>query len=623
MELRAAFSLVELLVVIAVIVILLALLLPAIAASRASARAAQCGRQLEQIGASLTKAGIERVSAVPSQWPNNLTPYLDDAGRILRCSDAVLAPGESPGVGSTPSYGLNARTFRFSGGDSQKIVAVEYKRVVANVVGPQGTDDWTANVAPRHRGKLHVLSVDGSVQQRAPDQIDPRVCDIHDRLWRPTRDFTLVKPGCTKDVSLTPPAAATTTTGGTATGGTTASGTSGSTTSSSTTTTGGTTTGSNPCVSPPEAAPGGNVDRALGWIVRHQYPVGNWSIRFGADPNCGGQCGGDGNIGADQPVAATSLALLALMGTGNTRTTGPYRDNVCQGLQYLLAVQDPTTGAVWDTVVHEGNKFLYAQLLSTLALVEAVALDEDVTGAGGCPGGTTTGGSGACPLTSAQVRIAAQRCLNFTLSKQTTSSCRGGWMYLPAGGQQADVSHHVWGVSGLLSARSAGLTVPQLALDDAKNVMSNFRFNPVTSQGWTLGDYQYSCTCCGPHWTSTIQAMASEVLLGAPHTHAKLQSFLASSDIQTYQAGDFYDNFHLANILYRVGGPQWNTWRAQNQAYLQGTQAVGGHRDGSWYTTSGPYNAPSYNAHGGRHFCTVLAVLSLEEGFSRLRLGGE
>ncbi len=77
------FSLVELLVVIAVIAILIALLLPAISASRSSARTAQCARQLEQIGAALTRANLERTTVIVAQWTTKLAPYLDDSGKTL------------------------------------------------------------------------------------------------------------------------------------------------------------------------------------------------------------------------------------------------------------------------------------------------------------------------------------------------------------------------------------------------------------------------------------------------------------------------------------------------------------------------------------------------------------
>jgi prepilin-type processing-associated H-X9-DG protein len=125
---------------------------------------------------------------------------------------------------------------------------LDYLLPVASVVGPQGTDDWNASHAPRHRGQLNVLLADGSVQRRRPSEIDPRVCEIHDRLWRPTRDGNLVKPNCTTDVSLSPtyPTGASTTTSGESASTAASGGTAGSTTSSTTNSTTG---------APPEPLP--------------------------------------------------------------------------------------------------------------------------------------------------------------------------------------------------------------------------------------------------------------------------------------------------------------------------------------------------------------------------------
>jgi prepilin-type processing-associated H-X9-DG protein len=211
---------------------------------------------LAQIGASITTADLARVATVAPQWTTTLAPYLDDAGKILHCPDD-LTPGGSPGAKTTVlSYGLNSRAFRLGGGDGHKIVALDYKLGVANVVGPQGTDDWNVVSAPRHRGQINILLLDGSTQRQPLDQLDPRVCDIHDRLWRPTRDFHLIKPGCTADASLSPTlsttsttagAAATTTSGPTSTTTTTTTtGGTSTTTTTTTTTTGGTTTGGQP-----------------------------------------------------------------------------------------------------------------------------------------------------------------------------------------------------------------------------------------------------------------------------------------------------------------------------------------------------------------------------------------
>lgn len=246
MKNRLGFTLTELLVVIAVIVILLALLLPAVQQTRASARTTQCASNVTEINLALTKAAANNLSVRPDNWLAMLYPYLIDA-KIYKCPDhaaAILSSGST--APATASYGLSNRYPRLQGGDSQKIVLLDYNATRADVVGPAATDVWSAMAAPRHRAKLNVLFSDGAVQLRSSAEIDPTVCALHDRFWRPVRDVGTAysRPGCTTDASLTPLAA--TASSSTTSGSTTAvsTTTTGSTTGSTTTTTGSTTTGS-------------------------------------------------------------------------------------------------------------------------------------------------------------------------------------------------------------------------------------------------------------------------------------------------------------------------------------------------------------------------------------------
>lgn len=86
---------------------------------------------------------------------------------------------------ASSSYGMNNIADRFSTGDSNRILMVEYESVVAHVTGPDARDFWDEMVAPRHFEMLNVLFEDGHVAVHAPDDIDPRINEIHDRLWWP------------------------------------------------------------------------------------------------------------------------------------------------------------------------------------------------------------------------------------------------------------------------------------------------------------------------------------------------------------------------------------------------------------------------------------------------------
>ena len=79
------------------------------------------------------------------------------------------------------------------GSANEKILALEYGKPVANVVGPAavGVVDYYENVAARHSGRLNILYVDGRVESVLPEAIDPTNPVIHDQKWCPEIDSKL------------------------------------------------------------------------------------------------------------------------------------------------------------------------------------------------------------------------------------------------------------------------------------------------------------------------------------------------------------------------------------------------------------------------------------------------
>jgi len=67
----------------------------------------------------------------------------------------------------------------------------------------------------------------------------------------------------------------------------------------------------------------------------------------------------------------------------------------------------------------------------------------------------------------------------------------------------------------------------------------------------------------------------------------------------------------------------WHAWKPAIQSQLDAVQVNGGHADGSWFFGGSSMDGRdgSWNSIGGRHFCTVFALLCYENNFRRLYLG--
>ena len=72
------------------------------------------------------------------------------------------------------------------------------------------------------------------------------------------------------------------------------------------------------------------VAAGLKWIVEHQCEDAGWAFDLSAAPKCRGKCTGGGQLD-DSRMAATSLALLPLLGAGETHRAGRRRDAVDRG----------------------------------------------------------------------------------------------------------------------------------------------------------------------------------------------------------------------------------------------------------------------------------------------------
>jgi len=110
----------------------------------------------------------------------------DQATVVSNFHPGNSAVGTVPGNTAITNYAATSQAAFLASGDADKILCVEYSKVIANVFSNAPPDYWPSTAAPRHRGILNLLYRNGSVQSFTADDIDPRVSSSYRRFWLPT-----------------------------------------------------------------------------------------------------------------------------------------------------------------------------------------------------------------------------------------------------------------------------------------------------------------------------------------------------------------------------------------------------------------------------------------------------
>lgn len=307
------------------------------------------------------------------------------------------------------------------------------------------------------------------------------------------------------------------------------------------------------------------VALALDWLARHQAPDGRWSSSD-FDGGCG-VCGGTSNIRSD--VALTGLALLCFLGADHTHTKdGPYRDTVARAVRWLLGRQN-LRGDL------RAGETMYSHGIATIALAEAYGMTGD-----------------------AALRRPVQLASNFIVA--AASPRTGGWRYEPQ--QDGDTSVLGWQVLALVSARRAGIDVPQRTLDDAGRWLD--------SVSWPHRPGVYSYQPGLPFTPSmTAEGLFVRQLLGrGPDDPAAAGSIaLISEHLPEWgRNSNTYYWYYATLALFQHQGEPWERWNGALTAALVRSQRTIGPAAGSWDPRD------KFSMVGGRVYQTALCTLCLE-----------
>ena len=360
------------------------------------------------------------------------------------------------------------------------------------------------------------------------------------------------------------------------------------------------------------------VRRGLVWLKKQQDPAGFWSL---VGPYRDGVSSGL----SDNRAAATGLALLAFQGDGNTRHKGDYSKVVAKAWRWLLAQQGDNGG-----FFQEGSSSgrFYTQAVCTIAVCELVAMEK---------------GDGK----GADVRSAAQKAVDYLVERQNTKL--GGWRYdvetttkwvegrvkgtrVSVDVETAidsDLSVTGWVLMSLVSARAAGLYVPQDTLDNISKLLDSLSQDGGASYCYRADetDFRASMTATGLLCREYLgwDKRNPELLRGAailvdPKNTVR---FPPSNQPERRVDSSFvYTNvygWYSSSMALKYLGPAhayWQKWNAALNSEIPAHQVPDGQAEaGSW----DPFS-DEYFFGGGRLYVTCLSILCMEVYYRHLSL---
>lgn len=314
------------------------------------------------------------------------------------------------------------------------------------------------------------------------------------------------------------------------------------------------------------------VKAALKWLADNQEPDGRWDAdRHGAGRELLVTGRDRQSAGIQADTGMTGLALLAFLASGHTHREGLYRENVRQGLQYLLRVQ-----AADGNLGGQATAFamMYCHAMALCALSESYGMTGDE-----------------------RLRRPVRRAIGYTLAAQNRSG--GGFRYQP--GDPGDTSQCGWQLMALKSAELAGIPIPR----ETRNGLIRFLRTVSVGEHGGLASYRTNEPVSRP---MTAEALVCWQFLGMPREHP------AGNEAGDYLLGELpgerqvnlYYWYYATLGMYQLQGTHWQRWNDALQDTLVDGQRKTGPLAGSWDPDT------VWGGYGGRVYSTALAALCLE-----------
>ena len=317
------------------------------------------------------------------------------------------------------------------------------------------------------------------------------------------------------------------------------------------------------------------VAAALKFLSQTQRPDGAWDpVATGAGRERAPLGLTRGSAGRRAATGITGLALLSMLGAGNTHQSGDYRENVYRGLAFLLGRQRNDGSLAGDASVYAAH---YCHAMAALAIAEAAVM---------------TGDPAALEAT--------RRAIAYSRSTQHPST--GGWRYTR--GDRGDLSQLGWQAMFLEAAVRSGAIDPPTSMQSG---VARFLDSVRSGSAGGLASYRPGE---GPTATMTAEALATRLLIGQKVPDATIREAesvllgeLPGSDRVNASGLDNYYYWYYGTLaLHQLQDDAWDQWNAALKQRLLSTQR----RDGSWPDST------LWGGYGGTIYSTSMATLCLE-----------
>ncbi|MEM6688324.1 MAG: prenyltransferase/squalene oxidase repeat-containing protein [Planctomycetota bacterium] len=325
------------------------------------------------------------------------------------------------------------------------------------------------------------------------------------------------------------------------------------------------------------------VTEALKWIARHQMPNGGWTFQHTIV--CNVQCDHPGDQQRMKSFnAATAMALLPMLGAGQTHLEGDFKQTVHKGLRFLVQNGRPVSkGGLRMLDYTESGGNLYSHGLAAIALCEAYAMTEDP-----------------------DLAAAAQGAINYIVYAQARD---GGWRYKPH--QDGDTSVTGWQIMALKSGYMGHLNIPGRTFAGSVMFLDKVGSNEGSTYGYVEKSANFRPT------TSAI-GLLCRMYSGWKKDHPGIIKGVDQLAKTGVDKKDIYYNYYAAQVLRQFGGPKWEKFNNELRDWLVQVQSQNGYAKGSWYfKDSKSHRGPE---EGGRLAATSFATMILEVYYRHMPL---